>query len=163
MELVSPPQSDFLQLPFSNFIVVSMQILSNFRSNWTIVDRPKQCNYIHMYMWTVIKLKILLQFMKCIYHFKVYDGPRTTSPSQVYTRHERPVLVSKSSTIILVFNTGSSNHRCCHPVGWKASYQLVSSSQWNTMPSTSKSQEMYCILELYRVSTNENRRNRKFC
>ncbi|XP_056009115.1 cubilin-like [Ostrea edulis] len=67
---------------------------------------------------------------------QVYDGPRTTSPSQVYTRHERPVLVSKSSTIILVFNTGSSNHRCCHPVGWKASYQLVSSSQWNTMPST---------------------------
>lgn len=67
---------------------------------------------------------------------QVYDGPRTTSPSKVYTRHERPVLVSKSSTIILVFNTGSSKHRCCHPVGWKASYQFVSSGQWNTMPST---------------------------
>nr|XP_022335809.1 uncharacterized protein LOC111132304 [Crassostrea virginica] len=67
---------------------------------------------------------------------QVYDGPRTTSPSKVYTRHERPVLVSKSSTIILVFNTGSSRHRCCHPVGWKASYQFVSSGQWNTIPST---------------------------
>ncbi|XP_062574232.1 uncharacterized protein LOC134236071 [Saccostrea cucullata] len=73
---------------------------------------------------------------------QVYDGPRTTSPSKVYTRHERPVLVSKSSTIILVFNTGSSSHRCCHPVGWKASYQFVSSSQWNTMPSTNCSKIM---------------------
>lgn len=81
--------------------------------------------------------KITMIFITLIF-LKVYDGPRTTSPSKVYTRHERPVLVSKSSTIILVFNTGSSKHRCCHPVGWKASYQFVSSGQWNTMPSTSQ-------------------------
>ncbi|KAK3085237.1 hypothetical protein FSP39_000377, partial [Pinctada imbricata] len=67
---------------------------------------------------------------------QVYDGIHSTSPIGVFKKRERPVLVSEKSALILVFSTGKSHHRCCHPGGFKASYTFVSERRWDTKPNT---------------------------
>ncbi|XP_069113008.1 suppressor of tumorigenicity 14 protein homolog isoform X1 [Argopecten irradians] len=67
---------------------------------------------------------------------QIYDGLHTSSPSMVFGKQQRPLLVSESNTVIIVFNTGKSTHRCCQHIGFKATYQFVSEKRWDKMPST---------------------------
>ncbi|XP_076109729.1 uncharacterized protein LOC143078700 isoform X2 [Mytilus galloprovincialis] len=66
---------------------------------------------------------------------QMYDGLYAPKPAGVYRRNSRPVIVSHSSTIIVVFVTGKSNHRCCQPIGFKASYFFVSEKFWADKPN----------------------------
>ncbi|XP_070178062.1 uncharacterized protein, partial [Littorina saxatilis] len=67
---------------------------------------------------------------------KIYDGFGQAEPSMVLERFHRPVLVSKTNTLVLVFNTGSSRRPCCFHSGFKISYEFVSDDSWPQKPIT---------------------------
>ncbi|ESO86584.1 hypothetical protein LOTGIDRAFT_235372 [Lottia gigantea] len=67
---------------------------------------------------------------------KVYDGLNIDSPSIVLNLNNRPVILSESNTIFIVFNTGTSKLPCCQYSGFKAAYQFVSEKVWTEQPVT---------------------------
>ncbi|XP_050399347.1 uncharacterized protein LOC126816668 isoform X1 [Patella vulgata] len=67
---------------------------------------------------------------------KVYDGLTIHSPSMVLNLHHRPVMLSESNTIFIVFSTGLHTNGCCHYSGFKAAYQFVSEKVWTDQPVT---------------------------
>ncbi|KAK7505263.1 hypothetical protein BaRGS_00003425, partial [Batillaria attramentaria] len=67
---------------------------------------------------------------------KIYDGFGEKAPSMVLERFKRPVLVSESNTLVLVFSTGSSNDDCCYSAGFKIAYEFVSDKSWPQRPIT---------------------------
>ncbi|KAL5021824.1 hypothetical protein ScPMuIL_000979 [Solemya velum] len=66
----------------------------------------------------------------------VYDGLTVDSPVIELDRQVRPVLVSKSSTVIIVFSTGLKPGSCCKYKGFKVTYQFVSDDDWQEKPET---------------------------
>ncbi|XP_067651842.1 suppressor of tumorigenicity 14 protein homolog [Haliotis asinina] len=67
---------------------------------------------------------------------KLYDGLSTKSPSVVLDRKKRPALVSDSSTLVIVFDTGVNPKGCCKYAGFKAAYQFISEKDWPDKPLT---------------------------
>ncbi|KAJ8303372.1 hypothetical protein KUTeg_019768, partial [Tegillarca granosa] len=57
---------------------------------------------------------------------QVWDGLSDETVAMTFDRSLRPVLVSESSTLLIVFNTGRSNEKCCNHIGFKATYEFVS-------------------------------------
>ncbi|KAL8593133.1 hypothetical protein ACOMHN_018059 [Nucella lapillus] len=67
---------------------------------------------------------------------KIYDGFGEAAPSMVLERFKRPVLVSQSNTLVLVFSTGVSKRPCCFHSGFKAAFEFVSDASWPQKPIT---------------------------
>ncbi|BFZ13474.1 hypothetical protein BsWGS_16514 [Bradybaena similaris] len=71
---------------------------------------------------------------------KVYDGFSETSPHTTLERYTRPVIVSRSNTLVLVLSTGTRLSDCCHHSGFKGQYQYVSEQDWKERPDSTCSE-----------------------
>ncbi|KAK3579190.1 hypothetical protein CHS0354_022727 [Potamilus streckersoni] len=67
---------------------------------------------------------------------QVYDDLSGNSRTSVLHRGERPILVSNTNTLVLVFNVGEGTYASSSNIGFKATYYLVAGSTWADKPLT---------------------------
>ncbi|XP_059152276.1 uncharacterized protein LOC131938300 [Physella acuta] len=77
---------------------------------------------------------------------RIYDGISNNANHTVLERFSRPLFVSTSNTLAIVFSTGVHSspggvtNDCCYYIGFKAEYQFVSDLEWRERPDTSCSE-----------------------